>query len=176
MNQIKTWLISWLEQCLLRRAPQDDPLSSSIMLITLVAYSALDLVQAKFSSGWLVALGMTGLDVLLMLLFAWVVLLVANKMPRFIQTVTALAGTGLLLAVLGTPLVQQASRAHQYDEPMAGLVLAWLLLLIWSISVQAHIFRHALSARYGVGLMVSGLHAVIAISLLEYWFPQTGGS
>jgi hypothetical protein len=41
--------------------------------------------------------------------------------------------------------------------------------------VQAHIFRHALSSRYGIGLLVAGLHTVVAIVLLNYFFPPAVG-
>ena len=59
---------------------------------------------------------------------------------------------------------------------MVTMGLGWLMLLVWSISVQAHIYRHALSTRYGVGLLVAGLQMVLVISLLETLFPQVAGS
>ena len=46
------------------------------------------------------------------------------------------------------------------------LVLAWLLMLVWSIAVQAHIFRHALSTAYGSGLLLAGLHTVLIVTLV----------
>jgi hypothetical protein len=91
------------------------------------------------------------------------------------QTLTALAGTGTLLGLLGMPLMLQASRVQQSGEPGAALVMGWLVLLIWNITVQAHIFRHALSSRYGIGLLVAGLHTVVAIVLLDYFFPPAVG-
>ena len=53
--------------------------------------------------------------------------------------------------------------------------MGWLMLLVWGISVQAHIFRHALSVRYGIGLMLAGLHTVLSIALIETLFPQAQG-
>jgi hypothetical protein len=174
-NRTKAWPLSWLEQCLMRRAPQDDPLSYSALLGSLAAYVILDLSQAGASSGWVVSVGMTVMDTLVMIVFTWTVLMVVKKSPRFIQTLTALAGTGAVLGVLGLPLVYQAAKAHQADGPSGALVLGWLVLLAWSIAVQAHIFRHALSTRYGIGLMVAALHTVLAISLLETLFPRAAG-
>ena len=52
------------------------------------------------------------------------------------------------------------------------MVLAWLALLAWSIAVQAHIFRHALSTRYGIGLLLAGAHTILAIAILESLFPR----
>ena len=132
-------------------------------------------MQASASSRLVVSLGMTLLDVLLMAVFAWVVLRVTVKTRRFVQTLTSLAGTGIMLGLAALPLVQLAASAHRNDEPMADLVLGWLILLAWGISVEAHIFRHALSVRYGIGLMLAGLHTVLAIGLIETLFPQARG-
>jgi len=168
-------LWSWLQQCLLRRAPQDDPVSYQALIQALSGYLLIDLVQASASSSLLVSLGMTLFDAVLMVVFAWAILRITGKMQRFIQMLTSLAGTGMVLGLASLPLVQLAASAHRNNEPMADLVLGWLLLLVWSISVQAHIFRHALSVRFGIGLMLAGLHTVLAIGLIETLFPQARG-
>ncbi|MGD2073903.1 MAG: hypothetical protein PVI91_02845 [Gammaproteobacteria bacterium] len=169
------WIGSWVRQCLLTRAPQDDPLSHRGLTWSLLAYALVDLLQAGTASSWPVALGMTLTDTLIMVVFTWLVLLIMQKPARLMQTLTALAGTGAMLGLLGMPLMLQASRTPAGSEPAAALVMGWLALLVWSIAVQAHIFRHALSSWYGVGLLVAGLHTALAIVLLNYFFPQTTG-
>ena len=172
---IKRWLASWLQQCLLRRAPQDDPLSYSALQWSIVAYVLMDLLQARASSDWTASLGMTLLDTLIMLVFAWTVLLLMKKSARLVQTLTALAGTGAALGMLGLPLMLQAARTQGEDGPAGILVLGWLLMLGWSIAVQAHIFRHALSTRFGTGLLLAGLHTVLIVTLVETLFPRVAG-
>jgi hypothetical protein len=163
---------SWLEQLLLRRAPQDDAFSRVALALALAAYLSVNLLQAASSSAWPVAVKMTLADTLVMVVFTWVVLQLAGKPLRLVQTLTALAGTGTLLGMMGLPLVSQSAGSHQAGGPTVALVSGWLVLLIWGIAVQAHIFRHALSTRYGYGLMVAGLHSVIAIIALETFFPR----
>lgn len=141
----------------------------------LSAYVLIDLVQSSASSDVTVSLGITLLDTFIMVVFAWVVLRVTAKTQRFVQTLTSLAGTGMILGLAALPLVQLAASAHRNDEPMAGLVLGWLVLLVWGVTVQAHIFRHALTVRYGIGLMLAGLHTVLGIALMETLFPQVQG-
>lgn len=175
-KQIRRWLRSWLEQCLLRRAPQADPVSGTALGWSILAYVTMDLLQARASSGWQTSVGMTTLDTLVMVLFSWAVLRLTNKTARYVQTLTALAGTGTVLGLLGLPLIQQVARAHPDEGPAGMLVLGWLMLLVWSISVQAHIYRHALSLRYGAGLLVAGLQMVLIIILLETLFPQLAGT
>jgi len=177
MNQInvkplQAQLFSWLEQCLLRRAPQDDPLSWQRLQWALFAYIALDLAQARASSDWATSLGMTLLDTLILVLFSWSVLRVTGKTARYPQILTALAGTGVILGFIGLPLILRAARMHADAGPDVALLMGWLLLLGWSIAVQAHIYRHALSASFGAGLLVAGAQTVLAISLLEILFPR----
>lgn len=171
-NTLMNWTWSWVEQLLLRRAPQDDAFSRPALAASLCAYLAVDVLQALGGSPWRVAWAITLADTLVMVLFAWAVLLLAGKSRRLVQTLTALAGTGTLLGVLGVPLVWQAAYAHQAGGPSAAIVFGWLVLLVWTVTVEAHIFRHALSTRFGFGLMVSGLHAVIDIYTLEMLFPR----
>jgi len=174
--QVTRWWLSWLEQCLLRRTPQADPLSRTALGGALLAYLSMDLLQARASSGWPVSLGMTALDTLVMVWFSWSVVRLTRHTARYLQTLTALAGTGALLGLVGLPLVQQAAQAQSGEGPTGTLVLGWLMLLVWGIAVQAHIYRHALSVRYGTGLLVAGLQTILVISLLETLFPPVTGT
>ncbi|MFQ5642472.1 MAG: hypothetical protein ACE5FQ_02120 [Thiogranum sp.] len=175
-KQVTKWLMSWLEQCLLRRAPQADPVSLAALGGALLAYLVMDLLQARASSGWPTSLAMTVLDTLVMILFSWSVLRLTKKTARYPQTLTALAGTGAVLGLIGLPLVRQAAQLQSGEGPTGALVLGWLMLLVWSVTVQAHIYRHALSARYAAGLLIAILHMVLVISLLETLFPPVAGS
>lgn len=158
---------------MLRRAPQDDRLSHSVLGIAMSAYLFTDLLQALSSSVFTVGIAMSLVDTALLVLFVWAVLAVAGKSMRLVQTLTALAGTGALLGLIGLPLIQQAAQAHQVETgPSAAMVFAWLALLAWSIAVKAHIFRHALSTRYGIGLLLAGVHTILAIAILESLFPR----
>jgi hypothetical protein len=174
-NWLQRWLISWLEQCFMRRAPQDDAASPAMLQVAVVAYLGVDLLQALPGADWTVAVGMGLVDTLFMVLFCWLLLRVTNRPARFVQTLTALAGTGAVLGVAGLPMIWQAGRAPAGDTPGAMLVLGWLLLLVWSVAVKAHIFRHALSSPYAAGVLVAILHTLLAITLLSYWFPHAAG-
>ena len=172
-----SWLRSWLEQALLRRAPQDDDFSRPALAAALLAYVAVDLMQAVASSTGAAAVSLTVADTALTVLFAWLVLRVAGKTARFVQTLTALAATGALLGLVGLPLVLQAASLNRSGaEGSASLAVAWLVLLGWSIAVQAHIFRHALSTGYSLGLAVAGLRVVLGIGLLGLFYPAAGGA
>jgi hypothetical protein len=168
MHAAFAWLGSWFRQCLLQRAPQDDPLSYRGLLGALASYTLVDLIQARTTSDWGQSLALSFMDTLLMTVFCALVLLIVQKQARFVQTLTALAGTSAVLGLLAMPLMLQASRLPEDQAPSAALLMGGLTLLIWTVAVQAHIFRHALSSWYGVGLLVAGLHSALAIALVNY--------
>jgi hypothetical protein len=175
VSRFQSMLVSWLQQCLLRRAPQDDPFSYTALATALLFYLVMDVLQAAVGLSWPVASGLAAIDTTVMVLFVWLVLAVVGRSPRVVQTLTALAGTSSLLGVLALPLVHLAAGSPGGADPTAALVLGWLVLLAWSVTVQAHIFRHALSVPFGLGLVVAGLHVVAAISLVEWLYPRALG-
>ena len=142
---------------------------------SIVAYVLMDTLQVRISSDWLVALGMTILDILVLVTFTWVLLRLTTKPARLVQTLTALCGTGTVLGVVALPLTIQAASIDEGDAVPGLLVLGWLLMLVWSIAVQANIFRHALSSAYRIGLLAAGLHTVLIITLVEMLFPRVAG-
>ena len=61
--------------------------------------------------------------------------------------------------------------AHQANEPAPALGVLLLAVLGWSLAVSAHIFRHALSAPYYIGLLIAVAFYWIAVRLLSGLFP-----
>ena len=175
-NHVNARLWSWLQQLLLRRRPQDDALSYRALAGGMVAYLLVDLLQA--SSSWPVfeAIAASLVDVLVMILFTALVLAVTRKSPRLVQTLTALAGTGALLGVISMPLFLPLLAQGAETQPAPVLVAAWLLVFVWHIVVQAHIYRHALTTGMVTGLGVALAQAVLIMVLLERLFPRVAES
>ena len=92
----------------------------------------------------------------------------AGHRERFQQTLTAMAGCGVLLGLAAMPLLAVAQQ-----EPIPAFVgLLWLALLFWSLAINAHILRHALSVPFGIGLVLSTLYAITVFMLVQWLFPQ----
>lgn len=79
------------------------------------------------------------------------------------QTLSALAGTGLVFGFLSIFLISQAD--PERNQPVLALV--WFGIFLWSIAVDAHIYRHALSIRMNLGILVAVLIFAANFILLE---------
>lgn len=168
------WMRSWFSICLLRRKPQQDPLSCAGLSLALLLYIATDVLVAGANSGWLVAWGMTGLDVLVLVLVPVILLQLTGRRGRLLQTLTAMAGTGGLLGLLVLPVVQQGGIDNESQQTSGLLVIFWLVMMIWSVVVRAHIYRHALSVNYAAATAVAIVQSFMVFKLVDHLFPQVG--
>ncbi|AGA88939.1 hypothetical protein Thimo_0062 [Thioflavicoccus mobilis 8321] len=163
----------FFELCLLRRAPQDLPASDWLFRLVLVA-SFLVGVLAAAIGGRPLPLGiiqnLAQLALLLTVLYfglGWL-----RRQARFLQTATALLGTGTLLSVLALiPIGLLPLEPTSPDGSLAALLL--LLLFAWSIVVSGHILRHTLALTLGQGAAVAILYELASLVLLDGLFPGT---
>ena len=159
--------------CTLKTAPQDLPASSFLLGLVLPVYFATSLVVAMLqwpvSTAILAALLDTALLTMLTRLLLWVRLLSG----RFLQTLTALAGSGALLAVLAVPLVLWQQQAGAAADGIAALPSVLLLLWTgWNVVVVGHILRHALSTLLALGIGLAAVYAYISFQLMRILFPN----
>ncbi|MEE8496057.1 MAG: hypothetical protein V3S21_06210 [Xanthomonadales bacterium] len=82
---------------------------------------------------------------------------------RLPQTLSALAGTGLIFGFGSILLISQADPARNQTL----LALVWFGVFLWSIAVDAHIYRHALSIKMNLGALVAVLIFAANFILLE---------
>ncbi len=82
---------------------------------------------------------------------------------RLPQTVTALAGTGLIFSIMALILVLQL----QPDTHQPGLAFIWFGMFLWSLSVDGHIYRHAMSITMSMGVLVAVLIFALNFIVLE---------
>ncbi len=167
---INTWLKSWVLLCLLKRAPQDDPRSPAALAGALLFYGLVTGLQAHVSVPWTTAIGMTLLDLLVLVGFGIAVLAIRGLLGRLPQTLTALAGAGGVLGLVALPLMQGVQQAQQSRQGAGILIVLWLLAMAWSIAVPAHIYRHALSVRFPVGALLAIFQAVLLVKLVDVLF------
>lgn len=155
----------FIEICLLKAGPQDLPSSGFLLILALLCYGlvgiGLSLNQATFATSLLMVL----VDVMLLALMTYLLLWLRLLPQRFLQTLTALAGTGALLALAAWPLLlwQQQSAVG-----LASLLL-WLWFF-WNLMVFGHIIRHALTTRLTIGVVMALLYMYLSFNVSRALF------
>ena len=149
--------------CLLKFRPQDVPASRELLLLSVVIYFLLDFLLAGLDENITNALPAALVDTVFLLVFTRVLLLLCRKVNRWTQTVTALAGTGMVFGLLLLPTVITLSGPDPMTPLQQVLSIHLYLLLIWFVVVLAHIFRHAMSSSFTLGVFVALVYLVLGI-------------
>lgn len=154
----------FIELALLRRAPQDLPASSALLVLVASAGlgSGVLLAMTAGVSLWS-ALVQSLLDLALLLGLLRAALHLVKRRARFLQTATALIGVDTLITLLALLPVGLAGP----DDLQTGLAalagLLFLLLVSWSVLASGHILRHALAVT-----LVQGCAVAIGFDLLSF--------
>ena len=93
------------------------------------------------------------ISVAIQFLAVFVILRLRGLSARLPQTLTALAATGSLFGALSIFLAMQS----QPGVPHPGLALAWFAAFFWSLTVDAHIYRHAIAINMSLGVLTAVL-------------------
>lgn len=89
-----------------------------------------------------------------------------GRATRAPQTISAIAGVGLIFGLMSVGLLSQIREG----ENQSGLFLLYLGLFFWSLAVDGHIYRHALSVKMQTGIMVAVLIFAANFVLLRLLF------
>ena len=88
-----------------------------------------------------------------MLALNYTILTLRGRSRRWLQTTTAMAGTGVLFTVAVIPVFLGMGLAGPEAPVQSGLYLVTLVLLVWNVAVQAQILRHALDTSFGKAVL-----------------------
>lgn len=161
----------FVELCALRRPPQDLPASQLLFGVTLVADLLVGILvglTAHLSLLTSFAEGLTEVAMMLAALYAGLELL--NRPNRFLQSATALLGSGALLGLAAiAPLMLDPTGSEQTELAALGAFVL-LGLVIWGIVVTGHILRHTFSLTLGQGAAVAAAFEVLTVSLVTVMF------
>ena len=136
----------------LRSGPQDLPARTPLAAALAIAWlaqglltdRALDQANSPLRSVLAIAVQFGAIAALLNL---------RQQAARIPQTISALAGTGIIFGLLALLLLVQLDPAN----PQPNIALAYLGLFVWSLLVDGHIYRHALSIKMSLGVLVAVL-------------------
>jgi hypothetical protein len=141
---------------LLRRGPQDLPASLLLLGMTIVGYFGINFLVSSLMpplKGWPAHLAV---DVVFTLVWYVVLLRLAGRSERTLQTTTAVFGFQAVLSpllVLSEWLMLRFAQDATWQLPVA---LMWLMLVIWVIAANSHVVKAALewSSAASVALVI----------------------
>ena len=149
----------------LRGGPQYLPASWSLMVLLVSAYLVQNLItgqQLEDDNAALKSLLAIGLQVVVLTgLLYW-----RSHLERFPQTLSALAGVGIVFNAMTWILLAQSDPGT--NQPV--LALTWFAIFIWSLFVDAHIYRNALSVALSMGMLITVLTLAASYVLIEMLF------
>lgn len=149
----------------LRSGPQDIPAGWKLAIVLSLAYIA----QGVFADrifGEADAAPRSLLAITVQFLVIAALLNLKKFASRLPQTLSTLAGTGLIFGFLSILLVSQADP----EKIQPALALVWIAVLLWSLAVDAHIYRHALSITMSLGVLVAVMIFAANFTLIDAVF------
>ncbi len=149
----------------MRSGPQDLPSSWLSALAIVAAYLMLGVFTGqRLGDGDSAA---ASLAVTVLQFAAIIAMLQVRKYPeRLAQTLSALAGVGIIFGTLSFVFLVQADPSRQ--QPM--LALAWFSIFFWSLVIDAHIYKNALSVTMAQGMLIAVLLLAASYVLVEFAF------
>jgi len=149
----------------LKGGPQSLPASVLLMIFMVSAYLVQNLItgqQLEDENSAAKSLLAISLQIAVLAgLLQW-----RGVKERFPQTLTALAGVGIFFNMVTWVLLMQSDPA--VNQPVLALI--WFAVFIWSLFVDANIYRHALSVALSMGMLITVLVLAASYVLIEMIF------
>jgi hypothetical protein len=162
--------------CRLKAGPQELPSGRNILISAILAGIFIDSFATSIfmpeKSGLEVIILVAIYNVAL-LMAAYFLLRLVGYAERGVQTITAMAGSGLLISLVLLPSLLMINFA---DETVNSQAIFILFDNVWRIVVNAHIFRHALSVNLLLAMIISVSYLVFGVLVADILLPTQDGS
>lgn len=171
----KVVFLAFFDVCRLIKRPQDIPGSKNLLTLCLVVYGLMSILLAMLSQPMDKAVLAGILEVILIMVFSQALLQIRGKSSRWTQTVTALAGTGIVISLIALPIyiligVGGTNEASSGIGQGIGLLLL-ATLACWNIVIMAHILRHALEVNFVLAIVLAITYIWIIFSFTSAIMP-----
>jgi hypothetical protein len=168
-------LTAFFDICRLVKRPQDIPESKNLLTLSAFVYGVLSIVLASLSQPIEKAIATGVIELALILIFTLAILQACGKSQRWIQTVTALVGTGIIISLLAIPSyllidINNLNELQASTTQNFGLLMLAALSL-WNIVIMAHILRHALEFNFAIAMFLAIMYIWVIFSFTTAVIP-----
>lgn len=160
--------------CLLNASPQDLPASTVLLALCLSADALVTTLIAMPVYSFSLSVTQAMVEISLLLGYTGIALRIRANPERYVQTVSALAGVGVIIGVLALPLVYSLFRSASHGSADPFALFVYLMAFAWLLVVYGHIYRHALSTGMVMGVLVAFGYVMLTSLAIEAVFPMPG--
>lgn len=157
------FILQFTDVCLFRSGPDSLPANNQLLQLVLLAYFCVSVLMNQIDMSLRISLWIGISDLVVLMTFLYLLLRTNNYLPRYQQTLMAMAGTGSLLGLLAMPLLWAFHQYAEQSDTANFILFALMLVMFWSLMVTAHIIRRALETTAPKAVALSVLYVVLAI-------------
>lgn len=157
--------------CRLRAGPQDLPSGRNLLISAVLAGIFIDSFASSILIPKLPAFDIATIVAsynILLLVAVYFLLKLIGYEQRSMQTVTAIAGSGLFISLVLLPGLITMNLAEEMNKSFALFIL---IDNIWRIAVNGHIFRHALSISLLMAMIISVSYLLFGVLIADFLLP-----
>ncbi len=162
---VQSVFLSLANLLFLRGGPQHLPASWPLTIFLLAVYVVQNLLTGQqFEDESAAAKSLVAISLQIAIvagLLRW-----RHFQERFAQTLGSLVGVGIVFNSITWVLLNQSDPTQ--SQP--GLALAWFGVFLWSLFVDAHIYRHALAVSLSLGMLVTVMMLAASYIFIDLLF------
>jgi len=151
----------FIDICRFRAGPQDIPHSYFLLVWAVIAYFLIGLIVSPLEQATPKTISAI-VDTIMVIGLALAGLWVRNLANRGIQTIVALAGTGLVFGLINLLLILVFPGLGT-TEPSIFSSMLILALVIWNIAVMGHILKSSLDLPFWAGIGIAVLYVYTSL-------------
>ncbi|TNF98154.1 MAG: hypothetical protein EP297_08860 [Gammaproteobacteria bacterium] len=157
--------------CLLRQGPEVLPKSMFLLYLLLPLYFLLGVFTAMTTYGLTDSVYRSGADLVITVSLAYVFVHLAGRQQRFLQMLTALIGTGLILGVFFMPFLVMI-QTDLFSK--AALITVIYILFLWEVFIIGNIFSRTFALSLPAGFLIAMSYVLLAMLMFYSVFPESG--
>jgi hypothetical protein len=147
--------------------PQDLPAGEAQMRVGIALAFVTYVLALAMPLGIFKASLQAVIDLLGTALILWVALHQTNRLPRMQQAFGGLCGASAFINIASLPITVFS----QSPDEMSVGVLAQFVMLVWGLSLLAHVIRHTFEIKRVVSIFIAYVYVVIWGSLVNTLVP-----
>ncbi len=154
---------SYIDLCLFKASPADLPVSQWLLRLTLLAYFIIGTGIGLIDSPMKISVASSLADTVMMMAALWLMLNFRGMLNRYQQSLTALAGAGCCIGIVGIPVMLLFNQVNTKDQMTSYVMLLMIALMFWSLMVTAHILRDSLDIKPGTAAVLTVIYTVLSL-------------